>query len=105
MDVGQYPVVLAVGNDAAAIGALTRGSDFGRGAAVRAVGDGVALLSGIGLKASLAVEDHYVFHVPVAVRVALQHFLRSVVDDVVAHHGAERNGQHFLVAVLGKRLQ
>ena len=92
MDVGQYPVVLTVGDDASAIGALARRSDFGRGTAVGAVGDGVALLSWVGLKASLAVEDHYVFHVPVTVGVALKHFLRGVINNVVAHHGAERNG-------------
>ena len=39
-------------------------------------------------------------HVPVAVRIALQDLLGAVIDDVVAHHGIEPYGKHFLVAVL-----
>ena len=97
--------MFAVGDDATAIGALAGGGHFGRGTAVGAVGDGVALLAWVGLQASFAVEDQLIAHVPVAVRVAFQHFLRSVVDDVVAHHCIERNCEHFLVAVLGKGLQ
>ena len=100
MNIRQHPIVFAVGDDATAIGALSGRGDFCRGAAVRAVGDGVAFLSWIGLYARLAVEDHLVFHEPVSVGVAFQHLLGSIVDDVVAHYGVERHGKHFLVAVL-----
>ena len=104
MDIRQHPIVFAVGDDAAAIGALSRRGDFCRGAAVGAIGDGGAFLARVGLEASLTVEDHLVFHVPVAVGVAFEHLFGLVVDDIVAHHGVEPNGQHFLVAVLLERM-
>ncbi len=102
MNIGQDPIVLAVGDHATAIGALSRGGDFGGSAAVRAVGDAVALASWVGLEARLAAEDHLVFHVPIAVGVAFEHLLGGVVDDIVAHHGVEPNHEHFLVAILGE---
>ena len=87
MNIRQHPIVFAIGDDAAAIGALSRRGDFCRGAAVGTVGDGGAFLAWVGLESCLAVEDHLVFHVPVAVRVALKHFLGLVINDIVAHHG------------------
>ena len=56
MDIRQHPIVFAVSDDAAAIGALTRRGDLGRGTAVGAVGDAVAFLARVGLETSLAVE-------------------------------------------------
>ena len=105
MYVRQDPIVFAVGDDAAAIGALSRRGDFSRGATVGAVGDGVAFFAGIGREASLAVEDHLVAHVPVAVGVAFEHAFGLVVDDIVAHDGVNPYSEHFLVAVLHEAAQ
>ena len=105
MYVSQDPIVLAVGDHTATIGTLSRGGDFGGSAAVGAVGDAVAFASWVSLEASLAAEDHLVFHVPIAVGVAFKHVLGSVVDDIVAHHGTEHHSKHFLVAVLSEGLQ
>ena len=105
MNICQHPIMFAVGDDAAAVGALSRRSNLSRGTAVGAVGDDVAFLAWVGLEASLAVEDHLVFHEPVAVRVALEYLLGGVVDDIVTHHCVEPHGENFLVAVLLERMQ
>ena len=100
MNIRQHPIVFAIGDNTAAIGALFRRGDFCRGAAVGTVGDGGAFLAWVGLESCLTVEDHLVFHIPVAVGVALEHLLGLVVDDVVAHQRIEPHGEHFFVAIL-----